>query len=47
MSSNLRNYLLMFDATFLLYGGLNYVMFLFCLPFWFQHVVLFNIFCGC
>ena len=38
MSSKLRNCLPMFDATCLLYGGLNHVMFLFllffCLLFW-------------
>ena len=38
MSSRLRNCLPMFDATCLLYGGLNHVMFLFllffCLLFW-------------
>ena len=38
MSSKLRNCLTMFDATCLLYGGLNHVMFLFllffCLLFW-------------
>ena len=38
MSSKLRNCLPMFDATCLLYGGLNHVMFpfllFFCLLFW-------------
>ena len=38
MSSKLRNCLSVFDATCLLYGGLNHVMFLFllfvCLLFW-------------
>ena len=38
MSSKLRNCLPMFDATCLLYGGLNHEMFLFllffCLLFW-------------
>ena len=38
VSSKLRNCLPMFDATCLLYGGLNHVMFLFllflCLLFW-------------
>ena len=44
VSSKLRNCLPMFDATCLLYGGLNHLMFLF-LFFWF--VVLVNVVCGC
>ena len=45
MSSKLRNCLPMFDATCLLHGGLNHVMFLFLLFFCF--VVLVVIVCGC
>ena len=45
MSSKLRNCLPMFDATCLLYGGLNHVMFLFLL--FFFVVVLVGIVCGC
>ena len=45
VSSKLRNCLLMFDATCLLYGGLNHVIFLSAVVFWF--VVLVNVVCGC
>ena len=44
VSSKLRNCLPMFDATCLLYGGLNRVMFLFLL---FLFVVFVNTVCGC
>ena len=40
MSIRLRNCLPMFDATCLLYGGLNHVMVSFSVVFWF--VVLVN-----
>ena len=44
MSSKLRNCLPMFDATCLLYGGLNHVMFFFSFVFLFVVLV---IVCGC
>ena len=46
VSSKLRNCLLMFDATCLLYCGLNHVMFLF-LFFFFKFAVLITVVCVC